>query len=103
MHGLHDYIARQVAERLKARTVVVWYDPRGEFGPFVSELRGGAPNQVHPVEVAVGDVTASLVSYDRSMFEVRAAVEPLVDGERPEPIVVYVPGVSPDPSGSVLT
>jgi hypothetical protein len=41
MHPLHDHIARQLAERLKARRVVVWYDPRCEFAPFIEELRGG--------------------------------------------------------------
>ena len=26
MHPLHDYIVKQLAEKLKARKVVVWYD-----------------------------------------------------------------------------
>lgn len=103
MHPLHDYIARQVAERVKARTVVVWYDPREEFSPFVAELRGGAPSHVAPVQVALGDTKASLVSYAGSMFEVRSAVEPLVTRERPEAVLIYVAGVLPDPTGSVLT
>ena len=102
MHPLHDYIGRQVAERIKARSVVVWYDPRAEFAPFVAELRGSSVAAVAPVDVAIGDIRASLVQYAGSMFEVRAAVEPLVAGERPEPLLVYVPGVSPDRTGSVL-
>ena len=36
------------------------------------------------------------------MFEVRAAAEPLVAGERPDPVLVYVPGVSPEAAESVL-
>ena len=28
MHPLHDYIARQVSERLKDHRIVVMYDPR---------------------------------------------------------------------------
>lgn len=102
MHPLHDYIARQVAERLKARSVVVWYDARGEFEPFVAELRGASDVVGGPVPVLIGDVRASLVQFAGSMFEVRAAVEPLVAGERPDPLLVYVPGVSPEPTGSVL-
>ena len=102
MHLLHDYIARQVAERIKARSVVVWYDPRAEFAPFVAELRGSSVPAVAPVEVAVGDVRASLVEYAGSMFEVRAAVEPLVAGERPELVLIYVPTIAADPTGSVL-
>ena len=31
MHPLHDYIAKQLAERLKSKKLVVWYDARGEF------------------------------------------------------------------------
>ena len=31
MHPLHEYISKQLAEKLKARKVVVWYDPRREF------------------------------------------------------------------------
>ena len=44
MHPLHEYIARQVAEWVKSRVVVVWYDPRREFEPFVAELLDGAPD-----------------------------------------------------------
>lgn len=102
MHPLHEYIARQVAERIKARSVVVWYDPREEFAPFVAELRHGEPAQAHPVEVVIADTKASLASFTGSMFELRAELEPLVTGERPEPVVVYVGGVSIDPTGSVL-
>lgn len=41
MHPLHDYFARQLADKLTRRGVVVWYDPRREFTPFFDELRGG--------------------------------------------------------------
>jgi hypothetical protein len=27
MHALHEYISKQLADRLKARKIVVWYDP----------------------------------------------------------------------------
>jgi hypothetical protein len=101
MHPLYDYIAKQVAERLKARQVVVWYDPRGEFRPFVAELgadAGGA--RVQPVRL--GEFEASLAGYAGSMFELRAAVEPLVAVDSPAPLLVYLPGVTPAPLGSVL-
>ena len=42
MHPLHDYVAKQLAEKLKAKKLVVWYDARREFCPFVGEVRGGA-------------------------------------------------------------
>ena len=42
-HPLHVYIAEQLARHLNNHRVVVWYDPRSEFEPFVSEL-GGKPS-----------------------------------------------------------
>jgi hypothetical protein len=98
MHPLHDYIARQLAERIKARSVVVWYDARREFAPFVEELRGDEVAS----SITVAAVQASLIEFTGSMFEVRADVEPLVAGEQPQPVVVYLPGVVRDPNGSVL-
>ena len=41
MHTLHDYVAKQLADKIKSRRVVVWFDERGEFQPFVDEVRGG--------------------------------------------------------------
>lgn len=35
MHPLHDYVAQQLADKLKSRRIVVWYDERGEFQSFV--------------------------------------------------------------------
>jgi hypothetical protein len=53
MHPLHDYVAKQLADKIKSRRVVVWYDERSEFAPFVSELRGGPRTASKPVPVAV--------------------------------------------------
>lgn len=101
MHPLHDYIAKQLAERLRARQVVVWYDPRGEFGPFVAELREGGGGERVP-RVRLGEFDAALAEYSGSMFELRAAVEPLVAVDSPGPLLLYLPEVTPDPLGSVL-
>jgi hypothetical protein len=38
MHELHDYIAKQLFDLLKKRSVVVFYDPREEFRTFIDEL-----------------------------------------------------------------
>ena len=64
MHPLHDYVARQLAERLKSKKLVVWYDPRGEFAPFVLELRGGPRADGEPAKVVVGGVPALLAEYE---------------------------------------
>jgi hypothetical protein len=103
MHPLHDYISRQIAEKLKARKVVVWYDPRREFAPFIAEMRGGARIGGEAVLVSVGDLPARLTEYDGSMFELRAVVEPLVCGDTPsECVIIYLPGRERDRQGSVL-
>lgn len=38
MHPLHDYVAKQLAEEIRSRRVVVWYDEGGELALFVSEV-----------------------------------------------------------------
>jgi PglZ domain len=102
MHPLHDYIARQVAEKLKSRKIVVWYDARSEFAPFIREVRGGARISDEPVPVSVGGITARLAEYAGSMFELRAVVEPYVGGDSPEAVVIYLPGCERDRRASVL-
>ncbi|MES2256464.1 MAG: PglZ domain-containing protein [Pseudomonadota bacterium] len=103
MHPLHEYISKQLAEKLKARKIVIWYDPRRDFAPFVAELRGGARTNDEAVPVTVGGVTARLMEYNGSMFELRAALEPFICGDLPsECVVVYLPGCERDRHGSVL-
>ncbi|WFU25116.1 PglZ domain-containing protein [Bradyrhizobium sp. CB1717] len=103
MHPLNKYISKQLSEKLKARKVVVWYDPRREFAPFVAELRGGARTTDEAVPVTVSDISARLTEYDGSMFELRTVVEPFVCADAPtECMIVYLPGCERDRQGSVL-
>jgi hypothetical protein len=103
MHPLHEYISKQLVEKLKARKVVVWYDIPGEFGPFIAEIRSGARTSDEAVPVMVGSLSARLAEYAGSMFELRAVVEPFVSGDTPaECAVVYLPGCERDRQGSVL-
>ena len=103
MHPLNEYISKQLAEKLKARKVVVWYDPRREFAPFIAELRGGARTGDEAVPVAVGGLAARLAEFDGSMFELRAVVEPFVCDDAPsECVIIYLPGCERDRHGSVL-
>src|ERR1017187_498498 len=102
MHPLHDYVVKQLAEKLKSRKVVVWYDVRREFAPFVAEVRGGARTSSEAVPATIAGLAARLAEYDGSMFELRAAVEPYVYGDTPERIVIYLPGCERDRRGSVL-
>jgi hypothetical protein len=102
MHPLHDYVAKQLAEKIKDRRIVVWYDERGEFRPFVDEMRGGPRAACEPVAVGVAGIKARLSEYAGSLFELRACAEPLVSGDSPEALIVYIPGLAHDAKTSVL-
>jgi len=102
MHPLHDYVVNRLAEKLKTRKVIVWYDVRREFAPFIAELRGGARTGSEAVPVTIAGASARLAEYDGSMFELRAVVEPHVCGDVPECVVIYLPGRERDHRGSVL-
>jgi hypothetical protein len=102
MHPLHDYVAKQLAEKLRTKQLVVWYDARGEFSPFVAELRGGPRLSSEPTPAVVAGVTTRLAEYAGSMFELRAVVEPRVSADMPESIVIYIPGCERDRRASVL-
>jgi hypothetical protein len=102
MHRLHDYVAKQLADKLKSRRVVVWYDERSEFQPFVNEVRGGPRGSTEPVAVSVGSASARLAEYAGSMFELRAIVEPHFNGDSPAALVIYMPGCARDRRASVL-
>jgi hypothetical protein len=102
MHPLHDYVAKQLADKLRDRRIVVWYDERGEFRPFVDEVRGAPRAASQPMAVSVAGTKASLAEYAGSLFELRAVVEPLVSGDQPDTLVVYIPGLAHDAKASVL-
>lgn len=102
MHQLHEYVAKQLADKVKSRRVVVWYDERSEFQPFVDEVRGGPRASSEMVAVSISGVNAQLAQYAGSMFEIRALVEPHVRADNPGTVVIYIPGCTRDRRGSVL-
>lgn len=102
MHPLHDYVAKQLADKLKSKKLVVWYDARSEFAPFIAEVRGGARTSSEPMPVSVAGIATRLAEYAGSLFELRAVVEPRVSGDSPESVVIYLPGCERDRRTSVL-
>src|SRR3989339_466084 len=102
MHPLHDYVAKQLADKLKSKKLVVWYDARGEFVPFIAEVRGGARMSSDLIPVAFAGIATRLAEYAGSLFELRAVVEPRVSGDSPESVVIYLPGCERDRRASVL-
>ncbi len=100
MHALSEYLARQLADHLKKHRIVVFYDPRKEFCPFIEELK--AAERTEDGKLPVGELFANYIRFDGSFFEVRAKAEPLVSIVAPEPLLIYVLGVERDRKGSVL-
>jgi PglZ domain len=100
-HLLHTYIAEQLARHLNNHRVVVWYDPRSEFEPFVSELNATLLDD-SLLQVIIGGVATALATHDGSLYSLRSRVEPLVGVDEPHAVVLYLPGVSRDQHGSVL-
>src|SRR5262245_43679602 len=102
MHPLHDYVVKQLADRIKARHLVVWYDIRREFAPFIAELRGAPKDAGCISPVSVAGISAQLGEYEGSFFKLRALVEPHVSGDSPSNVVLYIPGCERDRRSSVL-
>ena len=101
-HPFHEYVARQVQDRLKSRRVVVWYDKEGAFQPFIDELPEADPFAEPCPRVTVGETVASLARFDGSYFGLKLLVEPLVAVDEPQPLLLYVPAVKPEAEQSVL-
>lgn len=111
VHPLHDYIAQNVADHLRNRRIVVWYDQTGAYLPFINEALGAPPASPLPAAtleaITLTDRTgaalaATLCCYAGSYVAVRMAVEPLVTTIRPDPLLIYVPGVTYDERNSLL-
>jgi hypothetical protein len=102
MHPLHEYLVKQLVEKLRARRVVVWYDPRREFVPFIEELRGGPRTDHDAVDLIIGSFSVHVAENGTSLFELRAAVEPFISGDVPEYVLLYLPGCERDRKASVL-
>jgi hypothetical protein len=102
MHPLHDYIARQISERLKEHRVVVMYDPRKELAVFFDEACEGGTDGPLMRESRFGNRKATVCAFRGSFLEVRSAVEPLTGGEDVSDVVVYVPGMTRDEKTSLL-
>lgn len=103
MHPFHDYLCQQLDDLLKKRGIVVFYDPRREFEPlFDRELRETGTGYDGLPRVFVKDRLTFVARYEGSFFALRNAVEPIADLDKPEPLIVYLPGVDRDRQTSVL-
>lgn len=76
MGHVSEYIKEMVAKQVKDNHLVVWFDPDEIYGDIVAEL-----------EVPEGTVT----KYRESFFELRHDIAPLMSGEDPPDLLIYVP------------
>jgi hypothetical protein len=102
MNPFRQYLETRLAEHLRKHRVAVWYDPKSEFRPFVESLPA-QPAPDGPVSATTLDgLDAALARFTGSFFEIKAAVEPLVDADTPDPLLIYIPSAARDKTGSVL-
>jgi len=74
-----EYLRDLVAAQIQEHGLVVWFDPEGHYQEFTAGLR------LPGVAVA---------RYEGSFFALRHAISPLLDGERPGRLVIYVAGLT---------
>jgi len=101
MHAFYDYLCEHLDDLLRKHSVVVFYDPRSEFRPFFDRELEPLDGDRLP-RVTIGSSSALLARYEGSFFGLRAAVEPVVAADQPEPLLLYLPGIAKDRLGSVL-
>ncbi|WPL19903.1 PglZ domain protein [Thiorhodovibrio winogradskyi] len=102
MHLLHNALAQQLDQALRQHRVVVFYDARTEFEPFIHELEVVGSDREDLPRVTVGDTLTHLARFEGSFFALKARIEPLVAVDKPDPLLVYIPGQVRDRTGSVL-
>jgi hypothetical protein len=81
MGALRDYVVSFVHEQVKKNRVVVWFDPEGWYPAMIEHF-------------AIPDVAVAV--YQGSFFALRHEVEPLMRGEDPPDLIVYVPMAEED-------
>jgi len=97
MNPFHQYLDNQLEDHLKKHCVVVWYDPNSEFEPYIQELPADENTRVR-----IGSSAVNIARYNGSFIGLRAEVEPLVSEILPDPLLIYLPGVTRDHKSSVL-
>jgi len=102
MHALFEHLCKQLADRLRKRRVVLFYDLRREFERFIDELAPEAVPSADVERVRMDGLEVNLARFAGSFFAVRFAVEDLVAVDMPDPLLIYLPGAERDPKTSVL-
>jgi len=101
-HPLHNYLEQQLDKALQQDRVVVFYDVRSEFEPFMNELEVVGVGIGDLPRTCIGDTLTHIARFDGSFFALKASIEPLVSADKPEALLIYVPGQARDRAASVL-
>lgn len=103
MNPLHDYLCQQLDGLLAKRRLVVFYDPRSEFLAFFNqELEAVGMSPCGLPRVSIQERLTILASFEGSLLALRDAVEPIAGLDKPEPLLIYLPGLERDRQMSVL-
>lgn len=76
MGKVSEFLKSLLLKQLADKGMVLWFDPEGHYSSFISEL--SLPD-------------ASIECYDGSFFGLRHRIDPLLNGDDPPRLVVYVP------------
>ncbi len=101
MNPFQKYITRQLTDKLKKRTIVVWYDYTGDFSPYIDALPKN-DTETAIANAQIDKLEVNLAIFDGSFFKLRADVEPFVNMDQPDPMLIYLPKTERDRRGSVL-
>ena len=105
MNALTEYLTERLEESLTDRRVVVWYDPKHEFKDFIASLGEAVSigtGQPKIADVSLGKLSARLACGSGSFYGLKLAVEPHFAKERPDPLLIYLPGIERDAKESPL-
>lgn len=102
MNAFQAYLDKQLAEKLRKRRLVVWYDANRDFEPYIDGMHVVCDDLGCLPVVSVEGVDTHLARYQGSYFGVRMAVESLVAVDMPPPVLIYVPGAARSRTNSLL-
>lgn len=99
MSTFHEEIAGRIERHLRDRQLVVLYDPRREFEPFIEEARSSAEDEG---AIRIGTTRAWFGRYDGSYLALRRQMEDHLEHSTAPHGLVYVGGAERDRRRSPL-
>ena len=103
MNPLHNYLCQRLDGLLAKHRIVVFYDPRSEFLSFFNdELEVVGLSGCGLPRVSIQERLTYLARFEGSLLALRDAVEPIAGLAKPDPLLLYLPGVERDRQMSVL-